>query len=338
MCAVTLKDLADQLKLSVSTVSRALSDSHEISEKTKELVRKTALQLNYSPNLVAQSLKLGRSNIIGLIIPNLISSFQMQLLEGVQQGAILHNKSLICMQSRENPKEEQKCINTLLQQNVDGIIIAPCANSNIKFLAKTNQQIPFVLIDRIDFELPAHRVGVDSEHGAYEATKHLLTLGRESILVLTGKNIGVNAKRLAGYKKAFKEFGIAYNPENILQVDYELNPSDFQSQLKSILLKKLNQLNFPCAILSLTDNLTVYTLEILLKSGFQIPDQIRLIGFSNLSYAESFNPTLSSIVQPAIDMGLSAVKHLIDSITNKDFPPIDPKTTILSPKVIFRNS
>ncbi|MFZ4262805.1 LacI family DNA-binding transcriptional regulator [Sphingobacterium sp. HJSM2_6] len=338
MASVTLKDLADQLKLSVSTVSRALNDSHEISEKTKALVRRFAHEMNYSPNLVAQSLKLGRTNIIGLIVPNLISSFQMQLLEGVQQGAILNNKSLIFMQSRENPKEEQKCINTLMQQNVDGIIISPCANSSIKFLSKTNEQIPLVLIDRIDYDLPCHRVGVDSERGAFEATKNLLHFGRKNILVLTGKNIGVSSKRLAGYKKAFMEAGLDYQPENVLQVDYELNPKDIQSHLKSILLKKLNQTTFPCAILSLTDNLTVYTLEILLKAGFRIPEQVRLVGFSNLSYAESFNPTLSSIVQPAIDMGLFAVQHVIDAISGKDFPPINPKTTILNPTVIFRES
>lgn len=122
------------MELSVSTVSRALNDSYEISDETKERVRQAVKKIDYKPNLAAKGLKAGKSNSIGLIIPYISSAFQSQILEGAQQTALEHNVNLIFMQSRENKKIEKECLQALIQQNIDGIIIAPSANSSVSYL------------------------------------------------------------------------------------------------------------------------------------------------------------------------------------------------------------
>jgi len=338
MSKMTLKELAEYLELSVSTVSRALNDSYEISEETKERVRLAAKKFDYRPNLAAKGLKTGKSNSIGLIIPYLSSAFQSQILEGAQQTALAHNVNLIFMQSRENENIEKECFQALIQQNIDGIIIAPSANSSVSYLKQLNKQVPLVLVDRIDFELDAPKIGVDSEFGAYQATKHLLENGRKEILVLAGKNLGVNSTRILGYKKALQDFKLPFHPEHVIQINHGQESDELMNNLKLMLDRKLKQFNQPIGLLGITDTLTVNSLGVLHQLGKKVPQDVSVIGFANLLFAESLNPPLSCIVQPAIEMGRTAVEELMKLVINKYTPKFSAKQIILKPDIILRNS
>ena len=338
MSNIRLKELAEKLNLSISTVSKALNNSHEISEETKKRVKKLALQYNYRPNLLAKSLKTGRSNTIGLIVPYITNPFQSQVLEGAQKAAIESNFNLIFMQSRENALLEDESLKAMLQQNIDGILISPSANSNVRYLKEINSQVPLVLMDRIDFDINTHKVGVNSEKGAFQATQHLINSGLKDILVVMGKNIGVSQRRLAGYKKALLANYLEYNPDNVIYVEYGQNSKDLIKNLSIILDRKLAEFNHPIGLFGTTDTLTVHSLGILSNLGIKVPDQVSIIGFANTEYVDALNPSLSSVVQPAIEIGYLSVKKLIELIHSNNRAEEKFETIVLDPEIIPRKS
>lgn len=335
---VTLKELASLLGISVSSVSKALNDSHEISEETKKKVRALAKKYHYQPNILAKSLKTGRSNTIGIIIPYLANPFQSQILEGAHQAAYANNYKLVFMQSRENAQLEGESLQALKHQNIDGIIISPSANSDLDVIEKINQSLPIVLIDRIDFQLNTHKIGVDSEKGAYEATQHLIDIGRPQIIVLNGQNIGVAQKRLSGYKKALIANYIDYNEDLIIHVDYGQSRQDLIKNLKIVLESTLHNLKMPLGLFGTTDTLTISVLGILSELNIRVPEDVAVIGFANTEAAESMNPSLSAVVQPAIEMGYKSVEKLIELIETKNRHQITPQIVKLDPFLVLRKS
>ncbi|MVZ63437.1 LacI family DNA-binding transcriptional regulator [Sphingobacterium humi] len=338
MSNITLKELARKLGISVSTVSKALNDSFEISDETKQRVREMADAHQYRPNILAKSLKTGRSNTLAVLIPYLSNPFQSQVLEGAHQAAFERNYKLVFMQSRENEQLEQESLNVLQQQNVDGVIISPSANSDLKFLKQFHQQCPLVLVDRIDFELDTFKIGVSNEKGAFDATQHLIDTGRKDIFLLVGRNIGVNQKRIAGYKKALMANYIDVKESNIIQVEYGQSREVLVKNLSLILKERIGKDAHNVGLLGTTDTLTVSSLGILSNLGIAVPEQVAVIGFANTEAAESLNPSLSTIVQPAYDMGYQAVEKLISLLQSKNRFDMEFDTTILDSKMILRNS
>ena len=338
MRSITLKELAQHLGVSTSTVSKALNDSFEISVETKLRVREMADKLNYKPNILAKSLKTGRSNTIGVIIPYLGNPFQSQILEGAHQAAYEHNYKLMFMQSRENAKLEQDALKIFSQQNIDGVIITPCANTDLKLLKQYHQLFPLVLVDRIDFELETFKIGVNNEKGAFDATQLLLDMGRKDILVLCGKNIGVSQKRIAGYNKALMANYVPPVKEHNIQVDYGQSREELIKNLTTLLDLKLKEFKNPIGLLGTTDTLTVASLGILSNLGVSVPEQVAVIGFANTEAAESLNPSLSCIIQPAKEIGYKGVEQLINLIGAKDRFQMDFNSIMLDTQIIQRRS
>lgn len=335
---ITLKELAHLLGISVSSVSKALNDSHEISEETKIRVRKLANKYNYRPNILAKSLKTGRSNTIGIIIPYLGNPFQSQILEGAHLAAYNNNYKLVFMQSRENAELEKESLYALIQQNIDGILISPCANSDGQVLHEINKKKPVVLIDRIEYDLDTHKIGSDSELGSYEATQHLIDQGRKKIIVLTGQNIGVTKERLSGYKKALMANYIDFDESLVITVDYGQNSKYLISNLRRHLQDLLQNIKEPVGLFGTTDTLTVSSLGILAELGYKVPDDVAVIGFANTEVADSLNPPLSTIVQPAIDIGQKGVEKLIGLITARNRAFIEHETIKFNPLIVIRKS
>ncbi|MFZ4862275.1 LacI family DNA-binding transcriptional regulator [Sphingobacterium sp. Mn56C] len=335
---MTLKELAQKLGLSASTVSKALNDSYEISNDTKQRVRDLADMYKYKPNILAKSLKTGRSNTIGVIIPYLSNPFQSQILEGAHQAAYDSNYKLIFMQSRENIELEQDSLQALCMQNIDGIIISPCANSCVKYLKQISLQVPLVLVDRIDYDLDTHKIGVDNEKGAYLATQHLIDMGRKDILLLSVQNIGVTNKRIVGYKKALLANYLDFKEEYIISVEYEQAKDNLITNLTHLLAKKLNEFNHPIGLLGTTDTLTVGSLGILSNLGVAVPEQVAVVGFANTEAADSMNPALSTVVQPAKQMGYQAVEKLVELIHHRKRLHADFDTIVLESTLVPRKS
>lgn len=340
MAKVTLKELAKELNMSVSTVSKALNDSYEISESTKQRVKEVALKHNYRPNTLAKYLKLGRSNNIGVIISSIGSPFQAQIVEALHSSAVSNDFNLIMMQSQDSEEIEKKAINTLINHGVEGILISPAfENSNLQLLTQLHKSTcPIVIFDRLNYNLDTYKVGVNGQKSVYQATEELIRIGRKNIAVLCGKNIGVTRERLRGYMKALQDHQIEMINEYVIYCNYNNSLQGIDADLENKLRRLLASDNPPNAILGTTDTLTTRVLGILSDMNVRVPEQVAVIGFANTDIANSLNPSLSTIRQPTYEMGRTAISKLIKLINTKYREQVDFEEILLESRIDLRKS
>src|SRR5690606_6694108 len=187
MAKTTLKSLAKELNISVSTVSKALNDSYEISEETKKRVQEYAKQHNYQPNVLAKFLKTGKTNTIGVVLPQMTGPFEAQLVAGIQKVAASRHYQIIIMNTMEDEELEKQALQAMLDKSVDGILFCPIhEESNIDLAKKILKSTPVVIFDRTHYPLEVHKVGVLNMEGTYNACKHLLEIGRRKIAIFCG--------------------------------------------------------------------------------------------------------------------------------------------------------
>lgn|SRR5690606_24361480 len=340
MAKVTLKELAKELNMSVSTVSKALNDSYEISESTKQRVKEVALKHNYRPNTLAKYLKLGRSNNIGVIISSIGSPFQAQIVEALHSSAVSNDFNLIMMQSQDSEEIEKKAINTLINHGVEGILISPAfENSNLQLLTQLHKSTcPIVIFDRLNYNLDTYKVGVNGQKSVYQATEELIRIGRKNIAVLCGKNIGVTRERLRGYMQALQDHQIEMINEYVIYCNYNNSLQGIDADLENKLRRLLASDNPPNAILGTTDTLTTRVLGILSDMNVRVPEQVAVIGFANTDIANSLNPSLSTIRQPTYEMGRTAISKLIKLINTKYREQVDFEEILLESRIDLRKS
>lgn len=340
MAKVTLKELAKELNMSVSTVSKALNDSYEISESTKQRVKEVALKHNYRPNTLAKYLKLGRSNNIGVIISSIGSPFQAQIVEALHSSAVSNDFNLIMMQSQDSEEIEKKAINTLINHGVEGILISPAfENSNLQLLTQLHKSTcPIVIFDRLNYNLDTYKVGVNGQKSVYQATEELIRIGRKNIAVLCGKNIGVTRERLRGYMQALQDHQIEMINEYIIYCNYNNSLQGIDADLENKLRRLLASDNPPNAILGTTDTLTTRVLGILSDMNVRVPEQVAVIGFANTDIANSLNPSLSTIRQPTSEIGRTAISKLIKLINTKYREQVDFEEILLESRIDLRKS
>jgi len=336
--AITMNDIARALDLSASTVSKALSNSYEISEKTKKLVLDYAKANNYRPNLIAQSLKQGHSNSIGIVVASIDNLFFSQVINGIESIAHSEGYNVIFTQTHESYDLEVKNVNHLAHRSVDGLLISlSTETTNIDHLKKLQQQgLPIVFFDKVSYEIDTHKVIVDNFKGAYEATTHLIKTGYKNIAHLTSiADTYVTRERLAGYVQALKDNDVPVKEEFI---KYFSKGGRDVEEVKSILTELLLTGNAkPDALLSAFDKITTTTLGILHQLKIKIPQHIALLGFTNTVLADVLNPSLSTVYQPGFEMGQEATKMLISLIKTKR-PVTEFETIVLPTQLFLRNS
>lgn len=318
--AITIKDIAKALNLSVSTVSKALRGSYEISEETKKTVSEYAEKYNYQPNPIAQSLKKGKSKSIGVVVCNIDNIFFSQLINGIESVAHEKNYNVIITQSKESVEQEMLNVDHLASRSIDGLLISLSAETKeAGHLKKLHEKgLPIVLIDRITDEINTHKVIANNFKGAYEGTRHLIQQGFRHIAHLTSaNNLSITAERLEGYKKALTEAGI---PIDERYIKFCVHGGMILEEVQHALTGLLSLKNKPDAILCASDRLSTSTLSLLRKMKIGVPDQIALVGFTNTVSADIFNPPLTSIVQPTMEMGQAATEMLIQIIESKRRP------------------
>ncbi|MDH5825412.1 LacI family DNA-binding transcriptional regulator [Sphingobacterium faecium] len=313
MKKLTLKDIAKALNLSVPTISKALSDSHEINKDTKEKIVAYAQQHNYQHNALARSLKTGKTNIIGVIVSTISNSFFSEILEGIEESSLFQHYNIIIMQSRESPDIEKKCIDILYSKGVDGILISPVSHdANLTYLQQLhNSSCPIVIFDRINYGLDTFKIGIDNKKAAKKATEELISRNYRNILHITGLSNGVTNERLAGFQDALKINKITFQESNLLRCDLS-HIQIVEDEILNKLDELKNQHKSPDAIFTATDLLTNRTIGLLAQQKIKIPEEIALIGFSNTNYAFSFNPPLTCISQPAKKIGKLAFEKMIE--------------------------
>lgn len=335
---ITLKDIAKALNLSASSVSKALNDSHEISQETKKLVKDYAEKHHFRINKIAQTLKTGKTYSIGVILFNISNNFVAQMLDGIQVVSEQAKYDIIIMQSRNNELLEKKAIEVLRNRGVDGLLISPInhQSSEAELRALQENGIPVVLIDRIFHNLHTHKVGVNNFEGAYRATKHLVDQGKKRLMHITGKDLGITEERLNGFKAALATANIPFHPDLLLACDYK-EGSQVEIEIKRKIVQLLDAGQKPDAIFCATDDITSRSLGVLAELNIAVPTEIALIGFSNTPYAHALNPALSAVVQPAFEMGKLGFQKLIE-LVNKKHQEVAFETIALDTELHIRKS
>lgn len=330
--AVTLKDLAKALGLSISTVNAALYNRTDISSATRKRVQDMALAMNYHPNLVARSLKTQKTYVLGVIVPDLSRSLFTEVTKGIDMVASAHGYNLVLCNTGEDPSRETGQIATLVSKRVDGLILASAHHPQSKVAPESLavSGIPLVLVDR--FFPATNFVGTDDVKIGYLATKHLIEQGYRRIAHLRGPNVSTAQGRLKGYIKALREFGIPTRKEYILEAQFHDESSGFKAAKKLLTIRSR-----PDAVFAASDPIAIGALEALLESGQRVPQDIGLIGVGSHRYGRYLRVPLSTVDQNLIEIGQQAASLLLGLI-EKGAKRRKPRVILLDPKLVARES
>ncbi len=335
--AVTIKDIAKALGLSTSTVSRALRDSYEISPETKKLVLEYSEKINYRPNPIALSLKEKRSRSLGIIVCEIANSFFSQTINGIESIAYDMGYNVIIAQSHESYDREVLNVQYLASRSIDGLLVSVSSETqDLAHLKNLHERgFPIVFFDRIVDEIETHKVIVDNFKGAYDATEHLINSGYKHIAALAGSEyLSITKERLNGYRKALEDHAIPFD-ENYIQ--HCLHGGMLYPEVENALNHLLSLPTKPDAIIASADKLTTNCMRYLKKRKISVPDELGLIGFSNLDLTDLLSPSLSVVRQPAFEMGQLSTELLIQLIESKR-PVKDFERRILPPQLLIRES
>ena len=328
---ITIKDIARELGISPSTVSRALKDHPDISQVTRDAVNELAERWNYRPNPIALSLKSGSSKTIGVIIPDVVHYFFSTVISGIEDVVYQRDYNMILCQSNEMWEHEVKNIKTLLSSRVDGILasVAKTTDDFRHYRSITEKDIPLVFFDRAAEEIDTDSVVIDDETGAYKAVIHLLRTGKKRIVHLSGPpRLAIARNRLNGYLRALKEYRLTPADEDIVKCD------DIESA-ERLIPSLLTRSPRPDAFFAVNDLTAAQTLMIIKKHGLRVPEDIAVVGFTNSQIATLTDPGLTSVDQKGFEMGQIAARLLIDRIENRR-GPVQKK--VITSELVIRGS
>ncbi|WP_370479901.1 LacI family DNA-binding transcriptional regulator [Tamlana flava] len=339
MKPATLKDIAKQLGISITTVSKALKNYPDVSEKTKFKVRTLAEQLNYVPNSFAIGLRKQESKTIGVIIPTMVHYFFSTVIDAILKEAESRNYMGIIMQSNEDYELEKKQVDLLLNKGVDGILISLSNKTrDFKHLQKIiDYHVPLVLFDKIAKVMDCSKIVIDDRKAAYDAVTYLINKGYRRIAHFRGDlNPQNSIDRFLGYKKALLDHNIEFDPKLVYLCD---NNSDFTDGYNSAAKLMHDHGDNVDAIFTVNDLLAIGAINYFNEKQIKIPDQIALIGFSNWFMASVISPSLSSIDQHAYKMGETSAKILFNEIDCKfKGIPVKHEKITIDTELIIRDS
>jgi LacI family transcriptional regulator len=322
----TLKQIAKELNVSVSTVSKALNDSPEISEQTKVKIKEYAKLKNYKPNVIGLNLKNRKTKTIGVIIPNILNSFFAKVFSGIEKVADEKGYNVIMCISNESLEKEAHTMEMLSNGTIDGFILsvseeAQKQNNYDHFKAIINDGTPIVMFDRIAEGIECDKVVVDNFDSALDSTQRLIDLGCKNIALLSSvDNLSVGKLRFEGYLKALEKNNIPVNENLIIKTDSEVT-------LK-VQMEVLFANNSIDGIFALEENDSVAALKMGLKKGYKIPEELCIIGFADgILASRRLSPSLTTVSQHGIEIGEEAAKLLINRLedVSDEEPPYETK-------------
>lgn len=332
MKRVTIKDIAEHLTLSVSTVSRALIDDKNIRRETKEKVLEAAKKLGYKPNPVATNLKYGRTNTVGVIVPEMITPFASQVIEGVQKVLYPKGLKVIIAQSGENPETERENLLMMERFMVDGIIICLSHHTQNKdeYVRLQKEGTPMVFYDRIPDGLEVSKVVVDDYLKSFFMVEHLIRIGRKQIAHLQGPSYVFNSiERARGYKDALEKFRIPFDPALVVKTGMTIEDG---KQAAVQLLE--GGMPFD-AIFAFTDTLAIGAMNYLQGRSIKIPEEVAVASFSGTVLSTIVTPQLTTVEQPLVEMGETAARMMLEKINN---PETKNRTVVLDADIRLRAS
>lgn len=330
---ITLKKMAFELGLSISTVSRALNNHIDISEETIERVKAYANKVKYTPNLFAKGFRSQKSNIIGVIIPDIEHQFTSTLLRGILSTAELNGYKVIICESFNDERKQAELLETMSQFGVDGVLLSLTKKTqNVQGILEMTQHIPLILFDRISNKVPCTQIIIDDEDAAFKAVEHLITIGKKRIAILKETDSSnVSERRFQGYLRALKKHNLEVD-ENLILSSSDLSIEEGE-RLTTILLSLQNK---PDGIFTIIDEAGIGAIMQLKRNKIKIPKEIAVVGFSNSIFSTIIKPKLTSIDQPGNRIGEIAVKYLIEEIKNES--TVTHKTVEIKTNLIIRKS
>jgi LacI family transcriptional regulator len=329
---ITIKDIAKELGISPSTVSKALKGHRDISSSTKQSVRELAEKWKYKPDRIALSLKSGLSKTIGVIVPEIVHYFFSTVISGIEDLAYASGYHVMFCQSSESYAREVKAVETLLSSRIDGILVSVSkVTDNFDHFRRIQENgIPLVFFDRICDDIDTDKVVVDDEKGAYEAVNHLISIGCKNIIHLSGPpNLLIGKHRKDGYERALREKGMPLDENNIIRCDS-------REDAKLVVPGLLKRVVKPDGIFAVNDLTAAAAMNIIKDMGYSVPDDIALVGFTSGLVSDITNPTLTSVDQHGYLIGKEAARLLIDRIEKKhNFPS---QTKIIKTELVVKDS
>jgi LacI family transcriptional regulator len=332
--AIRLKDIAADVGVSTITVSKVLRNKRDVGEETRRRVLQRVKELNYRPNLLARGLASGKSQTIGLIVPDLVHTFFAEFAKGLKAGLRSRGYQLILASAEEEPELEREEIQNLLARGVDALLVASCQVSAEGFEAIVDSGIPYVLIDRMLPDLPSHFVGTDDVRAGLLATEHLISLGRKRIAHLAGKGVSTGVERFKGYQDALAAARIAFQPSLVIGSS-RLEESGDQigrSAMEQLLALKRR----PDAVFCYNDLTAVGAIGCILNADLRVPEDIAVIGCGNLRLATYLEVPLSSVDQSTLEQGEQAAKLTVSLLSGAQRPGL--REILIDPRVIARAS
>jgi len=333
---VTLKQLANELNVSISTVSKALKNSYEINENTIKKVKALAKKYNYKPNKTALNLKNRQTKTIGVIIPNILNYFFAKVLLGIEEEANAKGYQIIICLSNNQYEKEVASLNLLCDGSVDGLILSVAKETQIlkkskHFKEAIDDGYPIVMFDRVSNDIKnCDKVINDDVDAAYKATKYLLESNCKKIAFISAiDHIGIGKLRSKGYNKAINEYKKYKNKPILVTIDNKKNYGK--------IIKRLFKEHTDIDGILATDNVSAATaLKVASKKGYKVPKDLSIIGFSDDKISRLASTPITTVSQHALDIGKSAVNTIIDRIESNETLPY--KTTVIETELTVRDS
>lgn len=330
---ITLKKIAADLGISISTVSRALSNHPDISDSTKERVNAIAKKFNYVPNLFAKGFRTHKTNIIGVIVPNIDHYFTSTMLKGIMREAEIQGYKVIISESNNNEQKQTEMLYTINQFGVDGILLSLANKTkNIDSILDILEHTPLILFDKVSTKVPCTQIVIDDEDAAFKAVEHLILTGKKRIAIIKDlESSFISEKRYLGYLRALKKYKLEVD-ENIILSANEISLE--HGKLNATIL--LSLLNKPDAIFAITDDAAIGVIKVLKRNNVKIPEDIAVVGFSNSINSTIIEPNLTTVDQPGNKIGAVAVQYLLSELKNEH--QLLNKTIEIKTKLIVRES
>lgn len=331
---VTIYDISKEIGMSAATVSRALNDHPKISLSTKELVKKTAKEMGYTQNRLAQALKSGRSKNVGIIVPYINRTFFSSVIRGIEEELTPHGYHVIICQTHENFENEIEQIDTLLHTQIGGIFmsVSKTTKTTEHIQKALNENVPLVFFDRKKNVQGVSSVVIDDYKAGFLATEHLIKQGCTKIAHLSGDlNLDIYKERYNGYIYALKKHNLKVNPQYVIKIN-----SKIESGISAV--KKLWRLKEkPDGIFSASDFTALGAIQQLKKMEVKIPEEVCVIGFSNEIFTKYMELPISSIDQTPLTMGKIAAQVFLEKVSSNGSLQIEKKV-VLTPELKLRGS
>lgn len=332
---ITIYDIAKKLNITAATVSRALNNNPKIKESTRDLVIKTAASMNYKQNKLALALKSGRSNNIGVIVPRIDSNFFASVIRGIEEELQPHGYQVIICQTHESAKRENENLYTLIDAQVDGIIMSVTdvtTENDAAFQYVLEKNVPLIFFDRSKHIDGVSSVTINDFKGGYIATQHLIKEGCKAIAHFSGdQSFDIFKNRFLGYKQALLDHGITFKEE------YVINTKSNVDAGKEAVSKLLELETPPDAIFSSSDFAALGAIQELKERNINIPKDFCVAGFSNEPFTKFMELSITSVDQSSLEMGKMSAKVFLEQVDKTDTIKIEKKV-VLAPELHVRKS